>query len=140
MNTGCLLLLLYPSIADIRFKKFYVTPILVIAVLFAGVRLYQGKGTVIDILLGCLPGMMIWILCLLTKEAIGTGDAAVITGLGMIAGWKDAGIICFMGLMICGILGLVLIACGKADRKTELPFIPFLLIAFFVLWLYRRWN
>lgn len=135
MLAGCLVLLLYPTVSDIRIRKFYIEPIAAIAVIFAGIGLISRQVAIVDIMLGCLPGIAALGISRITKESIGAGDAVVITGLGSIVGWESVCHICLLGLVLCGITGLVLIVFGKADRKTTLPFIPFLTIAVLALWI-----
>ena len=134
----CLILLIYPEIADIRSRKFYVEPVAVITAILAVIRFIRQPYTGMDLLLGCIPGFITLVICLITGEAIGKGDAAVITGLGMIAGWEDTCVICMIGLLLCGMLGLLLIILKKSDRKTGLPFIPFLMMGVLIVWCIRR--
>lgn len=133
MNTGCLFLLLYPAIADIRYRKFYIEPVIVIGVLFTVIRVIGKPSSIINAGLGCLPGISFWGVSKLTKGAVGFGDVVVIICMGMLIGWEYTSIICMTALMMTGFIGLVLLILGKADRKTALPFVPFLLIAFLFL-------
>ncbi len=135
MMAECLFLLLYPAISDIRIRKFYIEPVIVIALLFAGAGLVFRQVTIADMLFGSLPGLAALGISRITQEALGIGDAVVITGLGIIAGWEKACYICLVGLVLCGITGLVLIIFKKANRKTALPFIPFLMISVLFVWI-----
>lgn len=131
----CLVLLLYPAIADIRIRKFHIEPVIATALFFAGTGLIFGQITIADILLGSLPGLAALGISRMTKEALGIGDAVVITALGIISGWKSTCYICLVGLILCAISGLLLIIFKKADRKTALPFIPFLMISVLIVWM-----
>lgn len=66
----------------------------------------------------------------LTGEQIGYGDAAVVTLMGL---FVTADIVCstmVMGLTIAGIISVILIALGRAGRKKQIAFTPFLLLGY----------
>lgn len=69
----------------------------------------------------------------LTDGQIGSGDAAIIFSLGMMLGLRSVVAVVWLGFVLCGIFGLVLMLLGLATRKTKLPFIPFLTVAQLVL-------
>lgn len=66
----------------------------------------------------------------LTGEQIGYGDAAVVTLMGL---FVTADIVCstmVMGLTIAGTISVILIASGRAGRKKQIAFTPFLLLGY----------
>ncbi len=69
----------------------------------------------------------------LTDGQIGSGDAAIIFSLGMVLGFRRVVAVVWLGFVLCGIFGLVLMLLGRATRKTKLPFVPFLTVAQLVL-------
>ena len=63
-------------------------------------------------------------------DGLGWGDVKLAGILGLYLGWLGlpalvAGL--FLGYLLAGAAGLALIAAGRASRKTQLPFGPFLL-------------
>jgi leader peptidase (prepilin peptidase) / N-methyltransferase len=63
-------------------------------------------------------------------DGLGWGDVKLAGILGLYLGWLGlpalvAGL--FLGYLLAGAAGLALIAAGRAGRKTQLPFGPFLL-------------
>ncbi len=133
MNLGCLILLLYPAIADLRYRKFYIEPVIGTGVLVTVFRLAGDSYSLFSVGLGCLPGIFLWGVSKLTKGAVGFGDVIVVTCLGMIAGWEYVSTVCLLALWMAGLLGLVMLIMGRAGRKTALPFVPFLLAACLML-------
>ncbi len=69
----------------------------------------------------------------LTDGQIGSGDAAIIFSLGMVLGFRSVVAVVWLGFVLCGIFGMVLMLFGRATRKTKLPFVPFLTVAQLVL-------
>lgn len=125
-----ILLMGYPVIADLRSRQFYVFPVIIGSILLSLVQLFCKEATILDILLGVIPGMVIWFFSRWSQGAIGEGDAFVISGLGMVIGWQSVCAVCLMACLMCACIGICLLIVRKAGRKTELPFIPFLAAAF----------
>lgn len=86
-------------------------------------------------LLGALAGLGIALALFLVQAIIypaglGWGDVKLAGILGLYLGWLGlaevaAGL--FLGYLLAAVAGLALIAAGRASRKTQLPFGPFLL-------------
>ena len=81
---------------------------------------------------GCclIPGIVLMAAAFLTREQIGYGDAAVVTLMGL---FVTADIVCstmVMGFTIAGIISVILIASGRAGRKMQIAFTPFLLLGY----------
>ncbi|HEY9240893.1 MAG TPA: A24 family peptidase [Streptosporangiaceae bacterium] len=85
--------------------------------------------------LGALAGLGI-ALALFTVQAVlypaglGWGDVKLAGILGLYLGWLGLAAVAaglFLGYLLAAVAGLGLIAAGRASRKTQLPFGPFLL-------------
>jgi leader peptidase (prepilin peptidase) / N-methyltransferase len=85
--------------------------------------------------LGALAGLGI-ALALFTVQAVlypaglGWGDVKLAGILGLYLGWLGLAALAaglFLGYLLAAVAGLGLIAAGRASRKTQLPFGPFLL-------------
>lgn len=79
-----------------------------------------------------LGGVLI-MLSRLTRGAFGMGDSLVISVLGLFFGWQMCLIILLYSFVISGLVGLVLMIFKYANRKSTLPFVPFVLIAFLIV-------
>ena len=84
-------------------------------------------------LCGILPGVFLLVLSIMTEGAIGRGDGLVSIVLGCYLGiWRV--LLLLMGAFLLGaVFGGILLLCKKADRKTSLPFLPFLLGAYLMM-------
>lgn len=124
--TGILVFLVLCSIQDIREKRLSVKMLVVSGVLFLGLSLMFDEISARERLHNILPGMAAFLLAFLTKEQIGYGDAAALVVLGnLVCAGTLLGAV-MGGLVLLSVCSMILLAGRKADRKTTLPFLPFL--------------
>lgn len=72
---------------------------------------------------------------LAARGGLGDGDVRFAPLLGMYLGWQNPGVVplgLFLGFIAGAVVGLVVMALGKAGRKTALPFGPFMALGTFV--------
>lgn len=145
MYLACLLMFIYPAYSDARYREFYIEPVIAVSVLLAVVRVVMETGNLADIrigcflemMTGCLPGMVFLGISMLTKGAVGVGDVVVIGCLGILSDWQTVSLVCLSALVLTGLAGLLLLIAGRVNRKTALPFVPFLMAAFLILWFFK---
>ena len=110
------------SIIDFSTKKIPVVALVVMGIVGIASSFYA-KQSIISVAVALIPGIVLMAAAFLTGEQIGYGDAAVVT----------ADIVCstmVMGLTIAGIISVILIALGRAGRKKQIAFTPFLLLGY----------
>ena len=95
-----------------------------------------GTGRFVHALIGMAAAAALFFLLLLAFPAgIGMGDVKLAGPLGAYLGWLGATAF-LAGLMaawlLAAVTGLGLMAAGRANRKTQLPFGPFLIIGAFL--------
>ena len=130
------------SVWDARRKEVPVVALIAGAVmdllLFAG-GLYGGETTYADLipaLLGLFPGAFLLVLAKLTGKA-GEADGIALAIVGAAESYAIAfGTLC-TGSFLASLYAIVRVFRKKADRKTELPFLPFLAIGYFVCGVWR---
>jgi len=88
--------------------------------------------------LGLLPGIFMLILAWSTRESIGYGDGLVILCMGCFYALGEMMAIVMIAITIAGIAALGLLIFGHKNRKSEFPFVPFLLGAHLVMWGIQR--
>lgn len=119
---------------DIRTKRISVNSLLLFGSLAI---LYLMAGNLLEIeemICRMLPGFSLLLLSMLTKESIGYGDGVSM----LIVGLWTSGFCCFR--MIClgiGMTGFVAVYKLIMKSETEIPLIPFLLVAMEVMILYE---
>lgn len=115
------------SIIDIKSKALPTWLIGVFAIVCFIFRYIEGVSF-FDFILSLLPGIVLFILAICTKEKIGIGDAFVVGILGI--GYTVQNVVSILGisLFFVAIWAIGLLIIKKANRKTELPFLPYLFI------------
>ena len=78
-------------------------------------------------------------LILITKgRGMGIGDLKMSVGLGLLFGWPDILVIIGTAFVLGAILGIYLIASKNTTLKTAVPFVPFLVMASFIVIFFGR--
>ncbi len=106
-------------------------PVALVLLGLAALLLPGGGRPFLGALLGLGIALGLFLLqAVIYPDGLGWGDVKLAGILGLYLGWLDlpalvAGL--FLGYLLAGAAGLALIAAGRASRKTQLPFGPFLL-------------
>ena len=89
---------------------------------------FAGGNWFISPLLSLLPGAALVALAFLSKEAMGYGDGLFAMSVGPVFGMEIMFMGIFAAFFLCGITSVLLLVLKRADRKSSLPYIPFLLV------------
>lgn len=128
-----LLLLALLTAEDIREKRISAYKLFLFAALAILYLLISGQFGWREAMERLLPGMMLFLLALITRESIGYGDGAAVAVLGL---WTDgwfAAMAMAAGIMLAGLYGGI---CLLGKKKDLIPFMPFLLIGMEVILFY----
>jgi leader peptidase (prepilin peptidase)/N-methyltransferase len=85
--------------------------------------------------IGAMAGYMsLWIVFMLFKvvtgkEGMGYGDFKLLAMLGAWLGWKPLYVVILTSSLVGATVGITLIALGKTERSTQIPFGPYLAAA-----------
>lgn len=119
---------------DLKTKQVRVLEIIVFGILGIIINIIYKPHTLISVLGGVGIGLLTILFSYISKEKIGMGDAYIITVTGLYLGFIDTAILLWISSLLAAITGLVLIR--KYDNtKMEIPFVPFLLIAYVIMYL-----
>lgn len=120
---------LIPStIKDIRTKKVN-TYLCLVAILLAIVfRNTINKEDNQSILISFIPGLVVYVLAVITNEKIGKGDALLIWFIGCTVGINITVSVIVISFILSGVAALFLFAFRRVNRNTEIPLTPFLSI------------
>lgn len=93
---------------------------------FAGMQLIFGERTILELALGLLPGGFLLLLSILTKQAVGPGDGAILLSAGVILGWLETLILLGISILFAALGSMALLILKLKKRKESIPFLPFL--------------
>ena len=125
-----LILLLLCSISDIRRRGVYTWVLLGLSMLLLVFRLMYCPANLWSILGGLAIGLLFLFISKLSKEAIGYADSWLILLLGGYLGFRGTMLLLTGAFVITGIFGLAGMALRRLKKKSRIPFIPFLTIAY----------
>ena len=77
----------------------------------------------------CLGAAMI-ALSVMTKGAVGMGDGFIMMALGTVLSFRELLEAFLLGLVCCSVGGIILLFLPGTRKKTEIPFVPFLLLGY----------
>lgn len=122
--------LLISTYLDVKIKKINIYLCILWGVLGTVINLMLVNKGIRFYLFGLAIGILILIFSFCTKEAIGKGDAAVFIVIGTYAGLTRTFVIFIISLILVLLIGSSLLLLKKVNKKTRLPFLPFILLAF----------
>ena len=120
----------YQSICDIRTRKINAGVCMVFGAAGLLLLAIKHQRNVVSLVGGCVIGVCLMLVSYVTREAIGMGDGYVVTAVGIWAGGEKTLAAMMSAFLLAAGFGMVKIAAGKADKKTELAFVPFLTLSY----------
>lgn len=87
----------------------------------------SGEWSWLSVSLSVLPGIIFWMLSLITGEKVGYGDGWMLVMIGLFMGLWRCFLILLTGLVSESLVVLFLLAFRKISRDRQIPFAPFLL-------------
>ncbi len=121
-------ILLAGSVMDIR-KKELPRGFLLLSALLCALLVLLGKPEWFELLLGLLPGVVMWIAGRLSG-CIGEADAVLVLCLGAMYGLSGSGEQLMYALLLAALAAIFLISLKHAKKRSTLPFVPFLFAGF----------
>lgn len=116
--TGC-------GIMDIKHKT--ISKVWLALFFMAGIILNIYKRQPLFMVTGIIPGIVLYILTLLTKGRIGRGDAATVLVLGLYLGMWGGFTVLLLGSALTSLWGLFMLLAKRRSMKKEVAFTPFIL-------------
>lgn len=122
------IVLLPMAVKDIKTKEVnvYIFLAAILASLSIRCNLLEEKSFLL--LVDLVPGVFMLFFAKVFKNTIGEGDAMAVMFIGSVVGAINVLIIMMYSLFVSAIICLVLLVVKKVNKKTEIPFVPFLSI------------
>lgn len=140
MNTIKILVLCMLGIAgivDLKWKKINI--LLIIPFLIAGIICnLKFKFLSFPVILGGMAiGLIMFLVGAITQGKIGYGDGLILIVTGLYLGFFDNLFLLLSATFLAAIIGVLLLLIKRVNKNYEIPFIPFLFLAFLgdlILW------
>lgn len=95
------------------------------------------KRVIVEILIACLPGVLLLGFSCMTKEVIGYGDGIILTVMGIYLPIRQVLSIGMLAFSLAGVVALFLLVVLRKRGDYRIPFIPFLALAYGIEYLVR---
>lgn len=120
------------SIEDFRKKALPVRVLLIggVAALIYCIKFLSIEAVVI----GCLPGVLMVIVSKVLPKSLGMGDGILVIWYGMLYGWEKTCVWLMNSFLLAAVVGII-IGCICKNNKKELPFVPFMTVVHFGMFL-----
>ncbi len=135
MITSILLFIFLTAGTFFDLRKRSVPLILYILFGIAGIPLcllFKDPAALWDQLLGLLPGLVFIGISLISDGKLGMGDSLAILITGIYLGGSGSAFAVLTAMFITSVFSVILLVSKKGSKKTELPFMPFLLSGFII--------
>ncbi len=125
-----LVVLFINTISDIRYRKISLRMLLVTSIIGIIIRILVPIHSIVDIVLGIIIGIFIIAISIISKGKIGQGDGLVFCTTGIFIGGIYNITLLLYSLTLASIYSITIIVFKKANRKKEIPFVPFIFTAY----------
>ena len=125
-------LLSFEAVIDLKKREINIVLPIITGVFFAIFMFLSDDVSFLSSLIGLAEGVLLIALSFITDGQIGSGDGIILAATGLMLGWKDNLIMFFFSCLISAFVAIGLMGIKKADKKTKIPFIPFMVPGFFL--------
>lgn len=102
--------------------------------LIAGIYVINSGNSIAFHILGMLlPGSIVFLVSIITKQAIGMGDVKLISAIGLLLGVVRTYNTLVYASLLGGMFSLVLLVCKRIHMKDSIPFAPFIVLGFYMV-------
>lgn len=127
----CLIIILgVICVFDIKRKKIPVYMLIILAAAGIISNFTVGEFDIEKRIIDMLPGMILLIVSMITKQQIGYGDGMIILIMGLYIDIDDILSIVLSSFLLSSIAAIILMTVFKKKKNFEMAFSPFLLIGY----------
>ena len=127
----CLIIILgVICVFDIKRKKIPVYMLIILAATGIISNFTVGEFDIEKRIIAMLPGMILLIVSMITKQQIGYGDGMIILIMGLYIDIDDILSIVLSSFLLSSIAAIILMTVFKKKKNFEMAFSPFLLIGY----------
>lgn len=122
--------LLFCSWQDFRKKQIHVFLIIIGFIIILINAFLFGNSSILHSVLGIIPGILLVLLCFISRGQIGLGDGLIVSIIGLNVGLTKSLIVLSYSLFGSAFISIILLLFHLANRKKSIPFVPFLFISY----------
>lgn len=115
------------AIVDLKTKKVYQNICIINYIIAIVIKLHLSQLQVQPFIAGLCLCMVLLLISVISKQAIGYGDVFIMLALTGILHVKDVVKIFFLALFICCVFSMFMLLTKRLSIKSTVPFVPFLL-------------
>lgn len=131
---GLICLLGLCSFDDIKSKQVRTIEICIFGIIGVLLHLINHTHTLMSTIGGMLIGAGFYLICIITKEKIGKGDALIIMVIGIYLGMLNTIKLIWISSVMAGFAGVYLLATKKQHLNYEMPFVPFMMVGYLMMY------
>ena len=131
---GLILLYGLTSFDDLKTKQVRVFEIVSFGILGIVLNVISPMNSIYSIIGAILVGVVLYIFSVFSKEKIGMGDAMIVMVSGLYLGFTNVMILLWISSLLALIVGLITMKKFKVDSSYEIPFVPFLMSGFLIMY------
>ena len=131
-----LVIMLFISVRDIRKKEILSAEIILTGIISAAgtvMMICKGKFDIISFAISLMPGILMLLISLISRESVGYGDGLLALLAGPALGAEVALGTVLLAVFICGLFSGMLLVIKRAGRGTRVPFVPFMTLGLAVM-------
>jgi len=125
---------------DYRTRSIRVMEIIVFAIIGIIMNIVAPRYTVLSVAGGVGVGVVMLAFSILSKEKIGKGDALIVMVSGLYLGFMNTLVLVWFSSILAAIFGLITLRKYDNYREAELPFVPFILIGYMILFTIKSFG
>ncbi|MBQ5446335.1 MAG: prepilin peptidase [Lachnospiraceae bacterium] len=128
-----LLFLFICSYEDLRTRHINFFVCIVTELIYIFILIFLNRFNFLYIILGLIPGALIYLSSILFNGQIGKGDGIIIAVIGTMAGILKVTRILLIAFILVLVICTPILIILRKSLKTRLPFVPFILLSFIII-------
>lgn len=121
------------SYEDLRTRHINFFVCIVTELIYIFILIFLNRFNFLYIILGLIPGALIYLSSILFNGQIGKGDGIIIAVIGTMAGILKVTRILLIAFILVLVICTPILIILRKSLKTRLPFVPFILLSFIII-------
>lgn len=133
MRIMVLVLLVYESIVDMKRRQVNIIPMALAGAVGIFVNYLFYERGIVWLAAGAGLGMLLLVLCFLSRQRIGYGDGLLFVTLGLCLGAAECLWLIWTSMIAAAFAGCVSALRKKQNLKVAIPYLPFVTVCFLAM-------